>query len=182
MKLVEKQIRRMLLDRYRAYRAGGLSGVAPYARGEDRDFDPAGDLRKGVEAAYVMKKFAPSFRRALLDYPDTPPDFRQRFFWVNFELDGKPTFALVHRAGLPMNGQVALSDRHYYVSRSHDSVQALGDLVPVEQGTFVFYLNRTSTDRAAGFGASTKHALGRRIMGEAIAEDFEEWRAEATRD
>ena len=48
---VQQQLKQMLLRRYQAYRASGLGGIAPYARGGGSDKDLAADLRKATEAA-----------------------------------------------------------------------------------------------------------------------------------
>ena len=69
------------------------------------------------------------------------------------------------------------ADRHYYVSRSHNSVQVVAGIFPVAQGALVIYANRTFTDQLGGIGAGAKQALGRRIMGGQIAALYEELRA-----
>ena len=63
--------------------------------------------------------------------------------------------------------------RGTYVSRSHNSVQGIGGAFPVENGTVVAYVQRTSTDQVAGFGGTTKRAIGVRMMASKVAESFE---------
>ncbi|MDJ0851139.1 MAG: hypothetical protein QNK04_22430 [Myxococcota bacterium] len=175
---VEQQGRRMLLDRYRAYRKRGLDGIAPYARGGGKDYFPGERLRRRTEQSEGFRKEVPAFHRALLHYPKSlPQGFEERFYWVNFRVDDRPTVALVHRMALVEGDDYAFAERHFYVSRSHNSVQTVGGAFPVEEGTVVLYVNRTSTDQVGGFGSATKRALGKRVMAGQIAETFDRLRA-----
>lgn len=73
------------------------------------------------------------------------------------------------------------SQSHFYVSRSYNSVQAIGGALPVEGGTVVVYLDRTSIDQVEGFGSEVNRALGERVRTVHVAEIFERMReAEAT--
>ncbi len=175
---VEAQGRQVLLERYRAYRQKGLAGIAPYARGGGRDYRPGEALRSRTEQSIGMRREVPAFHRALLDYPESlPAGFNDYFFWVNYRVDDTPTIALVHRMELQDGEDFAFAERHFYVSRSHNSVQALGGMFPVEEGTVVLYVNRTSTDQVGGFGSSTKRALGNRVMAGQLAKTFDRIRA-----
>src|SRR6185436_19059616 len=61
---VERQLTRMLFDRYRAYQAAGLDGMAPYARtGGLRQ--PSNELRAATEAAFLLNKYAPALWQLL---------------------------------------------------------------------------------------------------------------------
>jgi hypothetical protein len=80
---VQQALRQVLLARYRAYRAAGLAGIAPYDRGGGRTSDAASDLRKASEAAKGLVKYLPAFQKVLLGYPKaTAPELRENFFWV----------------------------------------------------------------------------------------------------
>lgn len=178
---VEDQLRKLLLARLQAYKSGGLAGIAPYDRGGGKTRSPADDLRKAIQAARVLAKEAPAFQAVLLSYPNSKPaGLEESFYWVNFEIDERPTISLTHRLAMPLGeGAFVIADRHYYVSRSHNALQAVAAVFPAQQGSIVFYGNRTSTDQAAGFGSSAKHKIGRRIMGGQIAAFFEQVRAGA---
>lgn len=64
-------------------------------------------------------------------------------------------------------------ERHFYISRSHNCLQGIGASLPVEDGAVVLYATRTSTDQVSGFGGSAKRAVGNKIMGGRMAENFE---------
>lgn len=121
---VEKQFRSMLLERYRAYRKDGLGGIPPYRRSGGKDYYPHEELERKVQLAKVIKKEAPHFHRHLSEYPHNKPEgLEESFSWMNFEVDGKPTVSLVHRMGLLDGDVYVFSERHFYVSRSHNCIQ-----------------------------------------------------------
>jgi hypothetical protein len=101
--------------------------IADYDRGGGKSTNPADDLRRATNASPVLAREAPEAVAALLNYPKSQPaKATERFFWVNFEIDGQPTIALTHRLVTPQDdGTFVLADRHY-VSRSHNAVQAIG--------------------------------------------------------
>lgn len=174
---VEAQLRSMLLARFQAYRAGGLPAIAPYDHG-DRSIQPAAELRRATDMSPLLAQYAPAFKAVLLSYPrDKPARLEEEFLWINYKLDDQPTISLSHRMALPMNEGYVVADRHYYVSRGHNSVQEVAALLPVEEGTLAVYVNRTSTDQVGGFGASAKRAIGNRIMAKQLAELFKKVRA-----
>jgi hypothetical protein len=175
--VVTDQIRKLLLARYQAYRAQGLNGIAPYAR-DGKLYQPAGDLREAVESAKVLRQFAPDFQTALLQYPNAqPPKIQEAFFWASYGLDGRPNFTLSHRMALQVGPHAyVLGARQYYASRVYNSVQEVAGMLPVQEGTLVIYINRTSTDQAAGFGSSMKHSIGQHMMANDLTQIFNNMR------
>jgi hypothetical protein len=175
---VEDAVRQMLLARYQAYRSQGLAGIAPYARGKDKQSQAADDLRRATEAAKGVKKYAPAFYDVLMNYPQgTPTGLTQHFFCIRYALSGRPNFVLRQRLAMPLGDAYVVADRDFYVSHDYNDTQAVGALLPVENGTVVVYLNRTTTDQLGGFGASAKQAIGRNMMAKQISEIFEKARA-----
>ena len=174
---VEDAVRQLLLARYQAYRSQGLAGIAPYARGKDKQSQPADDLRRQTEAAQGLKKYAPAFYDAFMNYPQgIPAELKQRFFCIRYAMSGRPVFALRQRLAMPLGDAYVVADRDFYVSHDYNDTQAVGALLPVENGTAVVYVNRTTTDQLGGFGASAKQAIGRNMMAKQISEIFEKAR------
>jgi len=175
---VEAEIRRQLLARYQDYRSKGLAGIAPYARGTKEETKAGEELRRATEAAAMLKKYAPAFYEVLSKYPQgAAPPVEQQFFCIRYTMSDRPTLTLRQRMTMPIDDGYVVSDREFYVSHDYNETQALGGLLPVEGGTAVVYLNRTTTDQLGGFGASTKQAIGRRMMASQIREIFEKTRA-----
>jgi hypothetical protein len=175
---VEHQFRAMLLDRYKSFRKNGLKGIPPYRRSGGKDYHPHEELARKAELAKIIKREAPEFHRHLSEYPkDKPEGLEESFSWINFEVDGKPTISLVHRMGRLEDDVYVFAERHYYVGRSHNCVHGVGGAFPVDEGTLLLYLVRTTTDQVAGFGSAAKRAIGSRIMGGQMAANFERARA-----
>lgn len=174
---VAMQLRRQLLERYQAYRAGGLSGIAPYARGGDQT-DPGAILKQATESAKGLEGWNPSFYRAILDYPDSrPKGLRETFRWTSYEAHGEPVVLLTHGLMLAGDGAHFAMQRQFYVSATYNVEQALVGFLPVEEGTVVVYVNRTSTDQVSGFGGSAKRSIGAKVMASQLQELFEKLRA-----
>ncbi len=175
---VEEALRRMLLARYQAYHSQGLNGIAPYARGKDKQAQPADELRRATEAAQGLKKHVLAFYHVLMEYPQAnAAGLTQRFFCIRYTMGGRPNFTLRHRLAMPVDEAYVVADREFYVNHDYNDTQAVGGLLPVENGTVVVYLNRTTTDQLGGFGASAKQAIGRSLMATQISEIFEKSRA-----
>jgi hypothetical protein len=177
---VQGQLQKMLLDRYQAYRAAGLAGMVPYDRGSGRTSDTAGDLRKASQATPGLEKYLPAFRAVLLGYPQaTAPNMQQDFRWVYYNIEGKPTYVLVHMLAVAAGATRAVVQRQYYVSTGYNAEQAVAGFLPVQGGTLVAYSSHAFTDQVAGFGGSMKRGIGRKIMADRLKAMFEAGRTKA---
>ena len=170
---VEGQIKLLLLSRYQSYLANGLRGMAPYARRSGL-CEPSNELRSASEAARLLKKYVPAMQRLLLSYPqDKPAGLEEQFYWLRYELDGRPNYTLRHRLALPVGDAFVMADREFYVSHGYNTLQAFSILVPVPEGTVVVYRSRVSTDQVAGFASSMKKGIGRSVMAKQLTAIFE---------
>jgi len=178
----EDQLRKLLLARFQAYHSQGLGGIAAYARDDNKQTDAGGDLRRAVEAAGGLKKNASNFYDALLNYPNSrPAGLEEDFGWTHYMAHGTPVFLLNHRLWMPDGDAWLMAHRQFYVTASYNCVQILAGFLPVNGGTLVLYLNRTSTDQVTGFGGSTKRAMGTKVMTSQIEDLFEKVKAAATK-
>ena len=174
---VEQQLRRLLMDRYATYLARGLAGMEPYARGGSAR-RPAEELRAASQAAALLNNYAPGLWHLLLSYPQgKPPGLEEKFYVLRYALDGRPNYTLRHRMALPFSGGIALVDRDVYVSHGYNTAQSISGLLPVPEGTVVFYRSRVSTDQVGGFGSSMKQRIGRSVMAKQLIDIFERSRA-----
>ena len=177
---VEDQLRKLLLARFQSYHTEGLAGIAAYARSDDEQTDAGGDLRRAVEAAGNLKKNAPNFYDALLNYPKSrPAGLEEDFSWTHYMAHGTPVFVLSHRLWMPDGEAWLLASRQFYVTASYNVVQIVAGFLPVQGGTLVIYVNRTSTDQVTGFGGSTKRTMGTKVMTSQIEDLFEKAKAAA---
>jgi hypothetical protein len=162
---VEAQVRALLLARYQAYRAKGLAGIAPYARGSGKTRSVADELAAANAGSVPLKKYAPAFHAALSSYPAAKPaGFDEGFAWTQFDAHGEPTIALVHGMFMPDGDGFVAIQRQFYVSEGFNCEQAVAGFLPVTGGTLVVYGNRTSTDQVEGTGGSFKRSIGSKLL------------------
>lgn len=179
---VEEQLKRLLLGRYQAYLERGLGGMAPYER-RSGPFEPSGELRRASETAPLFKQHAPALQQLLLSYPEgKPAGLEEYFYWLRYDLDGRPNYTLRHRLAMPVGEIFAVADREFYVSHGYNTSQALAGLIPVPEGTVVVYRSRVSTDQVAGFGSSVKKGIGRSVMAKQLTDIFERSRGSFQRN
>ncbi len=160
---IEAQVRKSLLARVEAYKKSGLDGIAPYDRG-GKQSSPGADLRSASEANTAAKKGVPSFYETLIGYPKKPEGFRERFTWMRYKAHGKPVLILTHVFSVEEGEAFAVCQRQFYVSGTYNSEQAVAAFLPVQGGTLVVYINRTSTDAVTGFGGGAKRSIGAKLL------------------
>lgn len=171
---VEALVRELLLARYQAYRDKGLSGIPPYARGNEKMFQLSQDLLLATNQAKLVAKYFPSFHQTLLKYPASQPkQLETRFNWANVDVFSRPTLILSHRMLFNEGDAYVVVDRHFYASHEYNGLQAVGGALPAKEGTLLVSLYRISTDGVAGFGSSAKHPVARGLMGPYFEEIFE---------
>lgn len=174
---VQEQLRRMLLARYQAYRASGLSGIAPYDRGDGKTSEFAADLRKGSQAAQVLTQYLPGFQKVLLGYPQaTMAGMQDRFFWFKSNIHGKTTYVLAHILAAPEGAARAGLRREFYVSTGYNAEQSVAGFLPVADGTIVLCMSHAFTDQVAGAGGAMKRSIGSRVMAGQMKEIFDKGR------
>jgi hypothetical protein len=176
---IQDTVHEMLLARYRAYRAKGLAGIAPYAR-KGASTDPAADLAAVNATARKSALLPPAFYDLLDNYPKgIPADATDTLYWSQFTAHGEDTIALVQSLHATFDGILIGVQRQYYASTGYNIEQAITGFLPAEGGTLVIYTNHTSTDQVAGFGGSAKRGIGRKFMAGELQKLFEKARAAA---
>jgi hypothetical protein len=168
---VEPLLRDMLAARLAAYQKQGLAGIAPYAREDNQMRSPGDDLRSATEAAKTLSKWMPAGYKMILDYPASKvPGSKERFAWSQIDANGTPTIVLTHGLAMPDGDIWVVMQRQFYVSEGYNCEQALAMFLPVEQGTAVFYVNRTSTDQVSGFASGAKRSIGSKLLASQLEE------------
>jgi hypothetical protein len=157
-RLANEELRRVLAERFNAYRQGGLSAVAPYARGQGRT--RAGDDLAG--AASADRALGPEFEglRDAAQRPQAPAaGVERRFFALKDRVELRPEFVLVGLLSAQQGGAWAFVEQQFYVSQSYNAAEITGLALPCDQQTVVFYSVRTSTDRLTGFGEDARRKI-----------------------
>jgi hypothetical protein len=171
---VEEQVRKSVFARYQAYKAKGLAGIAPYARGDGKLRDAGGDLRSASKASAGLKRHMPDFYKLLNDYPAGGKPTTETFHWTTYKAHGEPVILLTHAFSMTEGEAFAVCQRQFYVSSSYNVEQAVAAFLPVPKGTLVVYANRTSTDQVAGFGGGAKRSMGGKILASQLESLFED--------
>ena len=171
---VNDAYRTILVERYRDYRRGGLEAMAPYERASSR-VDTGKELREMIGRMSFIRDTLPAFYRALVDYPEnSEAGIHNQFALVKLNANDRPAYVLSRRMYRIEPGQKALvAYQEFYVGHSYNSLQIVAAVIRIDQGTLVFYANRTSTDLVAGFGGPLKRSMGRRIMRDNVSAHFE---------
>jgi hypothetical protein len=156
---------RLLYDRMKSYRAGGIATIAAYQRGEQEIANPAEELQKTGDALTLIKEHLPALYKSFMEHPESQIEGVEHFFlWKKQKIQDRPTFSLAHRMRFESDESLIVLDREFYVGQSYNSLVSVAGAFAVDDQTVVVYLNRTSTDQVAGFGSGTKHAIGRKMM------------------
>lgn len=162
--MVASELRRVLLDRYRAYLDRGLEGIVPYVRGS-KTIHAGKLLRESLEHAKTFRKHFPRAYQALLGYPRVvDPTADESFHWAALSFGDKLTFVLIHRYGNEENDRYAVVQRIYYATEGIESAMVSLVLVPVREGTLIVYGSRLWTDRITGLGESLKRGLAKQLL------------------
>lgn len=177
VKGVSQHYQRILWQRWQAYRKQGLAGIAPYARGRT-EANPAKELRAAAASSELLAYFSPALQEAWLSYPGQLPDgAEERFFWLNREVNGRPTAILSHRILLTSGEATAIITRQFFVGHSYNSSHLVVVCLPYRDGTAVFYTHRTYTDQVTGMGKALKRSIGREQMKKQMIKNLERLRA-----
>jgi hypothetical protein len=165
--------RDILGERAKAYLKGGLSAIAPYQRSGSKQASPADELAAALKSDFVNAKRSEEFLQGLQDFPKSQNEgMESQLFWIKQLVEKRPCVALVHILIDAKPTHAFVAQRQIFVGHNYNSLQILVGCLPVENGTVVFYRNRTSTDQVAGFGAGMRHKIGRGMMRDTILERF----------
>jgi hypothetical protein len=173
---VMQHYRELLLQRWQRYRKGGLSAIAPYAR-RGPEASPAKELRAATVSSKLLARYYPDLYNAWLNYPALPSGAEEQFYWLNREVQNRPTAILGHRVVHTSDAGSVILARQFFVGHSYNSSQLTVGCLPYRNGSIVFYSHQTSTDQVAGMGSSLKHSIGREQMKEQMVKNLERLRS-----
>ena len=171
---LEAALRRLLLERYRAYRSRGLAGIAPYARADGGETRAGAELGRMSRQLPGIEKADPAFFQLLQSYPEgRPPDLVESFRWSHLVGSTNRALVLTHLFASPLGEGYAYVHREFYASSGFNAGQAVASFLAVQEGTLVLYTNHVSTDQVAGFASGARRAVGEHLMASQLREIFE---------
>ena len=179
---LQSVMREILAARYSEYRTGGLAAVSPYARGGGKETSPAPQLERAFDALRITKQLVPDTYTAMANFPATPAEgVTSRFYWIMHDAQDRVVVALSHVVFGREGDRLAVVERRFYVSHTLNSLQVVAIAFPIDEGTAIFYANRTGTDQVTGFGSSIAKGVGRTIMRGQLERMIEAFQKDAAR-
>jgi hypothetical protein len=166
---VNEVLRAILFERMRAYREGGLDGIAPYARAGGRMLSPADELRW---SSHSDSLFATEFRglyEAFMGFPRIAhPDALHRFSWLERRSAEGPYFVLEHRMLARYAEFAVVAVRHFFATRHYDALSlTVGALVEGNE-TLVMATWYFDAERLTGLRGLVQRPGARRRLQEAL--------------
>jgi len=164
VELGSEAARQVLLHRYRQYMRGGLEAIEPYARSKKKNVSVGEELRASNETLQLIEKHFPAYFRALVEFPMGAECCKHRFMWLKAKVRGRPTFILVHRIVMETDEAVLVTERHFYVSHTLNSLQLTLGWVPYEtegeETTYLGIVTSANSDYLTGFVGKLIRVLG----------------------
>lgn len=175
-----KAYQAILAGRHQAYIEKGLAGIANYEAGPV--LEPGKELRAAYDQAKpFFEEYFPAFGQALGAFPnDQPPEITSDFYWIERNVEGRPDFILAHQMVQSGDDFALLSQRHYFVGHTYESLQVIAVALPTENGSAVFYANSTYTDKITGFFSGVAESVGQSRTKDDLTKYFEEARENYT--
>ncbi len=141
---------------------------------------PGDELTVAATNSPMLQRRVPDFYAYLTD-PDTASRrMEDRYYWTKHVVQDRPAFSLIHWMldVDPDHEYAFLAEREFFVGHTYNSMTVYFGVFPFGDDVMVFYLNRTFTDRVAGFGSGLAHKIGRGRMADAVKERFGAMRVE----
>lgn len=171
-------IRDILKARYTSYMAEGLGGVPGYQRSRRKTINIGDELRLTTETLEPVERHFNDYYRALMNFPADADCCEHKFRWIKAVIRKRPTFALSHTITRKTDDYLLITERHYYVSNTLNSVQVTLAWVEWEEDTFMGLAMSASTDILDSMMGRMLRPLGRNKASDMVTEIMTEIRDE----
>ncbi len=169
-------LRNILVARYEAYQQQGLDGVAPYQRSKKKAVSIGRDLKLTTEALQPISEYFSDYYQVMHDYPDGADCCEHIFRWLKVEIRKKPVFALSHTIIQRRDTSLLITERHFYVSSTLNSVQVTVSWVPWDHDTQMGLAVSASTDILDSLLGKVLRPLGRNKARDLVTDVMTEMR------
>jgi hypothetical protein len=171
---VQREFRRIVLQRARAYLTGGLRALAPY-RNRGGEVHLAQRFSTVLGHSAFLNQHAPQLAEYLDRYPHAPLTNVESFlYWSKERLAGKPIISMTHvsilRDGNASLPDVLVAGRQVFATRYVNASLGLTAIVRDGPGTahYLVYVNRSEVDvLERWFGGLVRWFAERRVRAEA---------------
>ena len=171
-------MRALLIARYNEYRAKGLDGIAGYWRSKRKQVDLGAELRLTTDTFKPFEEEFPEFVRVMGAYPTGSECCEHHFRWLKVAIRKRPAFALAHTIIQKTDDFILLTERHYYVSNTLNSVQITLAWLPYAEGTVMGLAMSASADILDSMIGRVLRPLGRNKAKDLVTEVMHDVRAE----
>lgn len=164
IELASEIVRKILARRYREYKKSGLAGIEPYVRkGKGKTVSVGHELKLSNEQLFGIDQYFPEYLETLVHFPRGADCCEHRFMWMKAKVNKRPTFILIHRIVLDADQAVLLTERHFYISNSLNSLQLTLGWLPYSDASDSTYLGiatSANSDYLTGLTGKLIRTLG----------------------
>ena len=172
-------LRVILKQRYLSYRHQGLLGIPGYKISANSQVSPSDELIAATDSLLLLKNRYPGYYQCLRFYPECEaPYISHQFFWVKQEESGRPMFVLKHWFMDIQPNYGLITERHYYLSHSLNSLQVVIGCLPHGDHTLVVLFNQVFTEKVnVTVGKRIAKKVGLSIVEKKVRPIFENLRS-----
>jgi hypothetical protein len=169
---VQREFRRIVLQRIRAYQTHGLGALAPYRNG-DGEVHLAERFSTVLGHSAFLNTHAPQLAKYLERYPHAPLTNVESFlYWSKERLAGKPIISVTHvsilRGGNASLPDVLVAGRQVFATRYVNASLGVTALVRDGPARYLVYVNRSEVDVLdRWYGGLVRWFAERRVLAEA---------------
>jgi hypothetical protein len=172
--VVVEHYRKILFQRFEAYRHGGTFALAPYAREHSLASMPSLELHQAAKSNAILAHYFPELHKVWLNYPKNfPQGSDEAFPWVQKKVENRSAIILRHRVNIDWSDGVLVLTREFYASHSYNASQWITGCLPYGNGTVIFQQVRSFTDQVSGLASEVKHLIGRELLKVKMLKSFE---------
>lgn len=171
-------MREILINRYHKYKEQGLAGIEAYQRSSRKQIDIGRELLLSTETFKPFSGDFPDFYRIMESYPNGSDCCENYFRWLKVEIRKRPTFALAHTMVQVSEEYILLTERHFYLSNSLNSVQITMSWLPYDDNTYMGLAMSASADILTSLLGRTLRPLGRNKAKDLVTNVMQDIKAE----
>jgi len=163
-------MRAVLIGRYDGYRVKGLAGIEGYKRSKRKKVDVGAELQLTNDAFRPFEEDFPEFVRLMYGYPEGADCCTHEFRWLKVKIRKRIAFALAHTMIQTTDTFALITERHYYVSNTLNSVQLTIVWLPYEDGGSVGLAMSASADVLNSLMGRILRPVGRNLAKDTVTD------------
>jgi hypothetical protein len=171
-------IRKILIGRHQAYMERGLNGIPEYRRSKKKAVNIGDELALTTETFEPFSPEFPAYYRTMRNFPDGADCCEHVFRWLKVKINNRPAFALSHTFFRKTDDMLIITERHFYVTHTINSVQVTVSWIPYDENTYMGLAVSASADILESLMGRALKPLGRNKARDMVTEVLEDMRTE----